>query len=110
MPLALQFKPFNSFFSSKMSLSCDFCSGICFPKGTFVRSGKKWRFQLMAAELVAMAAVVVVHPHLDFCPRPSEATPYRRDFRFLGCLFGRSSCKKCCPSESLPHSRFLSVY
>ena len=87
-----------------MSLSCDFCSGICFPKGTFARSGKKWRFQLMAAEQVAMAAVVVVHPYLDFCPW--LAAPSRRDFHFLGCLFGRSGYMKYCLSEFLPHSRF----
>ena len=95
MPLALQFKPFNSFFSSKTLLSCDFCSEIYFPTGIFVRSGKKWRFPLMAAKRVA-TAVVVVHPYSDFCLQPYVAVPFRHGVRFQEGLYVLSGYTRCC--------------
>ena len=109
MPLVLRFKPFNSFFSSKTSLSCDFCSGICFPIGIFVRSGKMWRFPLMAATRVA-TAVVVVHPYSDFCPWPSYvADPFHYGVHSRACLCLLLSYMRCCSSAFLIRLQFWSA-
>ena len=108
MPLALRIKPFKSFFSSKTLLSCDFCSEIYFPTGIFVRSGKKWRFPLMAAKRVA-TAVVVVHPYSDSCPWPYVADPFLHGVHFQADLYVLSSYMRYCFSGSLIHLLFSSV-
>ena len=108
MPLVLRFKPFNSFFSSKTSLSCDFCSGIYFPIGIFVRSGKMWRFPLMATTRVA-TAVVVVHPYSDSCPWPYVADPFHYGVHSRRCLYLHLGCMRCCSSAFLIHLPFWSA-